>query len=130
MTELSEFEDAMVGIHVEARTMYFDTLHELEWLTLAMVGEAGEIANEVKKMRRDDGGLGETRRQLVLNEMGNVMVYLTLMAAMLGVPMEDVLERGAVLAQEWAAKRSASSPPADHPVDDWLDVVATRRPTS
>lgn len=49
----------------------------LEYVVLGLVGEAGELANKVKKVIRDDGGvLSEDKRKDLLKEAGDVTWYL------------------------------------------------------
>lgn len=62
----------------------------------AMCGEAGEVANVVKKIRRHDFGLHAAndppRMDLVLNnlanEIGDVLLYLDLLAQSQGLSLE------------------------------------------
>ena len=50
----------------------------LTYLTLGLAGEAGEIANKVKKIIRDDDGtLSEVKRKDLLEECGDVTWYLS-----------------------------------------------------
>jgi len=65
-----------------------------DWMT-ALVGEVGEAANIVKKLNRVRDGVpgnklspDELRAQL-RNELGDVFVYLDLMAQSLGFSIED-----------------------------------------
>lgn len=68
----------------------------LEWAG-AMCGEAGEAANEAKKIKRVDdgivgGGDAQTREQLVAKlrkEIGDVYLYLDLLAQAAGLRLED-----------------------------------------
>ncbi len=54
-----------------------------DW-ALAMVGEAGEVCNEVKKLRRNDG-TGSTER--LAEEIADVLIYLDLLAARAGIDL-------------------------------------------
>jgi NTP pyrophosphatase (non-canonical NTP hydrolase) len=65
----------------------YDEEHAIEYLTLGLVGEAGEVANEVKRMYRQ-GGFSDDEK--VVDELGDVMWYLGQLAAVLGYSIEDI----------------------------------------
>ncbi|ANA87086.1 MazG-like nucleotide pyrophosphohydrolase [Gordonia phage Switzerland] len=67
------------------------SIEGLSYVTMGLVGEAGEIANKVKKIIRDNGGVidGITRTQ-VLAELGDVLWYVALIAEQLGYPLHLV----------------------------------------
>jgi NTP pyrophosphatase (non-canonical NTP hydrolase) len=49
--------------------------------TLGLCGEAGEVAEKIKKMVRDDDGiLSDERRAALSKELGDVLWYLTQIA--------------------------------------------------
>lgn len=64
---------------------------------LAMCGEAGEVANALKKLHRHDNGIQQAvdskdRAELVRNvamEIGDTAVYLDLLAQRMGLRLED-----------------------------------------
>ena len=59
--------------------------------TLGLVGEAGEIAEKVKKIFRDnDGVLDEERRQMLKKELGDVLWYLAQLSTELGISFDEV----------------------------------------
>jgi NTP pyrophosphatase (non-canonical NTP hydrolase) len=65
----------------------------------AMCGEAGEVANAVKKYRRLEDGLQqksgpqtfEEAKEAIAKEIGDVYLYLDLLAQVLGVDIEDAI---------------------------------------
>ena len=57
--------------------------------TLGLVGEAGEIAEKVKKLLRDNTWI-ET--QDIVKELGDVAFYLTALANYFGSDLTDVLD--------------------------------------
>jgi NTP pyrophosphatase (non-canonical NTP hydrolase) len=61
--------------------------------TLGLAGEAGEIANKVKKVIRDDNSqLTEERRLDLLDECGDVLWYLAELVGELGASFDEVAE--------------------------------------
>ena len=63
----------------------------LYYTTLGLVGEAGEIANKVKKIMRDnDGKLSKEAKAGIYAELGDVLWYCASLADELGVNLEDV----------------------------------------
>lgn len=53
--------------------------------------EAGEVAGQVKRMLRDDGGeLTVERKANIVGELGDVLWYVAAMATDLGVSLEEV----------------------------------------
>ena len=62
------------------------------YATTGLAGEAGEVANKVKKILRDNGGIVDPEiRQRVLGELGGVAWYLTAVAEEFDLRIEDVL---------------------------------------
>lgn len=58
---------------------------------LGICGEAGEIAEKMKKIVRDKGGvMSEEDREAMIKELGDVLWYLTRFAQSLNVTIEDV----------------------------------------
>lgn len=63
----------------------------LTYAVLGLVGEAGEIANKLKKVQRDDGGsLTEDRRHQLADELGDVLWYVAAVAWELGLSLNTV----------------------------------------
>ena len=63
----------------------------LVYSTLGLSGEAGEIANKVKKIIRDaDGVLTNEVRATLIDECGDVFWYLSQLCTELGADLEDV----------------------------------------
>ena len=60
----------------------------LSYVTLGLVGEAGEISNKVKKVLRDDEGIVTSdRRNAIAKELGDVLWYAAAIATELGCPL-------------------------------------------
>jgi len=61
-----------------------------EFLSLAIAGEAGELANIIKKSMRGDFEISEKRTE-ILNELADIMTYCDKMINNLGGRTEQVL---------------------------------------
>lgn len=62
--------------------------------TLGLVGEAGEIAEKVKKIFRDSNSeMSEEQRKAILLELGDVLWYVAQLATELGADLNDVAEK-------------------------------------
>ncbi|SDS90397.1 nucleoside triphosphate pyrophosphohydrolase family protein [Microlunatus soli] len=71
-----------------------DAPDEFMHLVLGLVGEAGEVAEKVKKLVRDkDSVLEQTDRESMVAELGDVMWYLAVLANFLGYSLDDVAQR-------------------------------------
>ncbi len=59
--------------------------------TLGLAGEAGEFANKVKKIDRDAAGtLSEETRHALLEELGDVLWYMSQLSTELSVDLEQI----------------------------------------
>ena len=63
----------------------------LNYATLGLVGEAGEVANKVKKIIRDDNNiLTEERRKQLNFEIGDILWYCSQLATELDLNLENI----------------------------------------
>ncbi len=63
----------------------------LEYPTLGLAGEAGEVANIVKKIQRDLGGqITDEVRAKLQDELGDVLWYISACADELGLTLEQI----------------------------------------
>ena len=65
----------------------------LEYTTMGLCGEAGEVANKVKKIFRDHHGfVSEDMRALIKEELGDALWYIDMIAYELGLDFEEIAE--------------------------------------
>lgn len=65
--------------------------NDILYLTVAMCGEAGEVADKVKKIYRDHEGIvNSVAEQEIAAELGDVLWYLTAIAVKLRVPLWSI----------------------------------------
>lgn len=82
---LNEFQD-------RALTTRRPNAHRLEYAVMGLVGEAGEVANVVKKIMRGDRQLDYTTKRELALELGDVLWYLAAAAKDLGYDLQSVAE--------------------------------------
>jgi NTP pyrophosphatase (non-canonical NTP hydrolase) len=73
----------------KAFTTATDSSKNIYYMTLGMSGEAGEIANKVKKVMRDNA---ELDKDDIKKEIGDVLWYCAGLCTLLGIELEDVAE--------------------------------------
>lgn len=62
--------------------------------TLGLAGEAGEVAEKIKKIIRDDGGqVLPERKKEIEKELGDVLWYLTQIATELNLELDQIAEK-------------------------------------
>ena len=72
---------------------------------LGLAGEGGEIANNLKKIIRDDGGVVTGDRRLALTkELGDVLWYVANLATDIGVSLSFVASENLVRLADRAAR--------------------------
>lgn len=63
----------------------------LSYPALGLAGEAGEVAERVKKAIRDDGGtVSEERRAALSKELGDVLWYVAQLATELDLSLDEI----------------------------------------
>ena len=86
--ELSEYQRRS-----RATAVYPEAGSNLTYPALGLCGEAGEVAEKVKKAIRDDGGeLTPERRAALAAELGDVLWYVAQLASEAGLEL-DALAR-------------------------------------
>ena len=69
-----------------------DSANNAPYAILGMIGEAGEIANKVKKIIRDDGGkpTGE-RKAAIFGELGDVFWYVAIYCYVFALDIDKIM---------------------------------------
>lgn len=76
----------------EGRTLLV-SIFELHYLAGKLNGEAGELAEEVFKATRDDGGVIERYRyERIVKELGDVQWYLAQLSRQIGCKLSYIAE--------------------------------------
>lgn len=90
--------DSDFGLDVYQRGALASAIYENpgknpKYTVLGLCEEAGEVAGQVKKMERDDGGvMTDARRESLLKELGDVLWYVAAASRELGFNLSDVAE--------------------------------------
>lgn len=72
-------------------TAIYPAQYKILYPALGLAGEAGEAADKVKKMIRDDNGeVSEERRHAIALEIGDVLWYCATLANDLGYSLEEI----------------------------------------
>ena len=86
-----KFEDYQKEASTTA--LYPNRYKNLEYPTLGLAGEAGEVANIVKKIQRDHHGeITDEIRQKLKDELGDVLWYISACADELDLTLEEIAE--------------------------------------
>ncbi|MDD3887701.1 MAG: nucleoside triphosphate pyrophosphohydrolase family protein [Patescibacteria group bacterium] len=73
--------------------IYPDKGKNFVYPTLGLMGEAGEVAEKMKKVIRDDGGkVNKEKRLEMKKELGDVLWYIASVCSELKLSMEDVAQ--------------------------------------
>lgn len=60
---------------------------------LGLTSEAGEVAGEIKKVLRNDGGrLTEDRKERILDELSDVLWYVQLISDLIDTDLPEIIE--------------------------------------
>lgn len=71
--------------------VYPDLGHNFIYPTIGLAGETGEVAEKIKKIIRDRGGLvSESDRIEIRKELGDVLWYLAQISSEIGLDLETV----------------------------------------
>ena len=71
--------------------IYPDAGNNFIYPTLGLAGEAGEVAEKIKKVLRDNNGVvDESRREEIAKELGDVLWYVAQVASELGLSLDKI----------------------------------------
>ena len=71
--------------------LYPNAGHNPIYPTLGLAGEAGEVADKVKKVIRDSNGIFDMEaKESIMLELGDVLWYVSQLGAELGFQLEDI----------------------------------------
>lgn len=85
--EMNEYQRQAAASAIYPRTM------RGVYPTLGLTGEAGEVAEKVKKVIRDHGGeFSEEAKLEIAKELGDVMWYVAAIAGDLGFSLEQIAQ--------------------------------------
>lgn len=87
---LNDYQKQALTTVISSENEFRDLLH---WV-LGINGEAGEIAEKVKKIIRDKNGeVSKADKEEMAKEIGDVLWYLAVFAHHLGVPLEEIAKQ-------------------------------------
>ena len=88
MNDFNSYQQFVKGMKVYPKE------YSVVYPTLGLTGEAGEIAEKVKKWLRDEGGqaITEERRETLLGELGDPLWYIAALADDLGYTLQEVVD--------------------------------------
>jgi NTP pyrophosphatase (non-canonical NTP hydrolase) len=87
--ELNSYQEAALQT-----ALYPDRGTNFVYPALGLLGEAGEIANKLKKVIRDNGGvLTDPVRDIVADEIGDVLWYIASLAHEMDYDLNTIAER-------------------------------------
>ena len=73
------------------KTAFFPGKYSLVYPALGLVGEAGEVAEKIKKIIRDDKGvIGYDKTEEIAKELGDVLWYIAALSTEIGYELEDI----------------------------------------
>lgn len=81
---LNEYQQAAL------ETAVYPEEYRIIYPALGMNGEAGEVADKVKKVIRDYGSFTDERKREIVKEIGDVLWYCATLANDLGYALEEV----------------------------------------
>lgn len=73
------------------KTAVYPKEYKVIYTSLGLAGEAGEVADKVKKIYRDDNGvISDEKKREIAKEIGDVIYYCSALCSDLGLSFETV----------------------------------------
>lgn len=73
--------------------LYPNAGNNLYYPALGLGGETGEVLNKIKKVMRDhDGNVTDEYREILRNELGDVLWYVAALAKELNLDLDDIAQ--------------------------------------
>ena len=86
MKEFDEYQD-----FTDTTDVYPKDKFNIGYKALGLVGEAGEVADKIKKIYRDkDGNLNATDKIEIAKELGDCLWYISTLAKSIGFSLSDI----------------------------------------
>ncbi len=100
---LNDYQKKALSTNINPGTyIFFDRM-------FGLVGEAGEMADKVKKWIRDDGAdWKKLDKELMVSELGDVLWYVATLAETLGVSLDELAQKNLVKLQNRKARNKLS----------------------
>ena len=85
-------------------TAIYDKKHQILYPALGLAGEAGEVANKVKKLIRDGYENNKDYREALSHEIGDVLWYCAVLADDVGFKLADIANNNLVKLKDRQAR--------------------------
>jgi NTP pyrophosphatase (non-canonical NTP hydrolase) len=73
--------------------IYPDAGNNIVYPSLGLCGETGEVAEKMKKVIRDDGGIvSDEKKEEIKKELGDVLWYVSQLASELNLSFDEIAE--------------------------------------
>lgn len=94
-------------------TAVYPEQYKVVYPALGLNGEAGEVAEKVKKVLRGDSEMTDSKRQDIALELGDVLWYLAVCANDIGYRLDDIAKMN-IKKLEMRQKKGLLSGNGDH----------------
>jgi len=81
-------------------TAIYDKKHQILYPALGLAGEAGEVANKVKKLIRDGYEKNKDYRKEISAEIGDCLWYIAVLADDIGCDLQTIADNNIVKLQD------------------------------